>query len=574
MLPFGLSSSSFSSLMQQCTSLLPSPVLPLVFLGLCLLSALLFRQWHQSQSLQLPTPPPKGGAALYPLAWVYRDGDEWWGGLKAIQRDTTPTAYYKPLREFLDGTFEEAEEEAAGREMKEENGAAAHSCPSTSSFVIYCLDFETQSVVFMEMEEGAELMEEPFLDRGVRRLAGKHVLVASFDTVEDYLQEKQAEQQQQQGGEKKEHLLWVWNTGRCGSTLLHRLLLATGRVCSLSESYWCEQLGRARASQEVNDATIRRLLHLCLLTDVHLLRQVSQCPSLPSSPSSSAPSLPHICSLNMKGMGHHLLDLALAEFPPSSSFTSKHLYLYRDVVPVVESLASVYHTASSPLIRACLWAFPLWTLDLVTPYRSKRLQGWMDEGKLELAALGRVGRWGVARELALAWLDSVCTWLEVMEGTEGGEGGKKEEAVERAVLIMKDFVDPTRREEMVRRVSGFVFGEGVEEAVEKGVIDREKCLAVFGRHSQQGSRMQQSSNVTGKKFFSEGGQIQLRALLSSVPDWRVRTMRLPHGLLEEGKKEEEEEAGIGEEEEMKSAAEEEEEEDEEGRVKNGEDVTQ
>jgi len=79
--------------------------------------------------------------------------------------------------------------------------------------------------------------------------------------------------------------------------------------------------------------------------------------------------------------------------------------------------------------------------------------------------------------------------------------------------------------------------------------------------------MQQSSNVTGKKFFSEGGQIQLRALLSSVPDWRVRTMRLPHGLLEEGKKEEEEEAGIGvEEEEMKSAAEEKEEEDKEGRV--------
>jgi len=84
----------------------------------------------------------------------------------------------------------------------------------------------------------------------------------------------------------------------------------------------------------------------------------------------------------------------------------------------------------------------------------------VEEGNLELAALGRVGRWGVARELALAWLDSVCTWLEVMEGTDGGEGGKKEEAVERAVLIMEDFVDPARREEVVRRVLGFVFGGG------------------------------------------------------------------------------------------------------------------
>ena len=66
--------------------------------------------------------------------------------------------------------------------MKEDNGAVEHSCPLPSSFVIYCLDFETQSVVFMEMEPGANLLEEPFMDRGVRQLAGKHVLVASSDT--------------------------------------------------------------------------------------------------------------------------------------------------------------------------------------------------------------------------------------------------------------------------------------------------------------------------------------------------------------------------------------------------------
>lgn len=277
-------------------------------------------------------------------------------------------------------------------------------------------------------------------------------------------------------------------------------------------------------------------------------------------------------------MGHYLLDLALAEFHcSSSSYTSKHLYLYRDVVPVVESLASVFHTASSPFIRACLWALPRWTLDLVTPYRSQRLQGWVEEGQLELTALGRVGRWGVACELALAWLDSVCTWLEVMEGKEGGEGGKAEVAVERAVLTMEEFVDPARREEVVRRVLGFVFGEGVEEAVEKGEIDKEKCLAVFGRHSQQGSRMQQSSNVTGKRFLTETGQIELWALLSSVPDWRVRTMRLPHGLLkEEGKKKEGGGEGIGgeeEEEDMASAAEEEDDEEENERSKNRQSVT-
>lgn len=549
MLSFGLPFPFSISLVQECTSFICSPV---VSLGLCLMGAFLFHQWYPSQSLK-PSPPASGGAALYPLAWVYRNGDEWWGGLKAIQRNTSRTAHYKPLREFLEGTFDEAE--AAVGEMKEENGVAEFSSISKSSFIIYCLDFETQSVVFMEMEPGANLLEEPFMDRGVRHLAGKHVLVASFDTVEDYLRQKEAEKQQQQVGEdKKEHILWVWNTGRCGSTLLHRLLLTTGRVCSLSEPYWCEQLGRARARRQVKDATLRRLLRLCLLTDAQLLRQASQCPpshTSSSSSSSSSQSLPHIISLNMKGMGHHLLDLALEEFPSFSlSSTSKHLYLYRDVVSVVESLASVFHTASPPFIRACLWVCPRWTLDLVIPYRSQRLQTWIKNEDLELSPLGRVGRWGVARELALAWLDSVCTWLEVMEGKEGGEGGKAEGAVERAVLEMEDFVDISKRNKVVEHVLVFVFGKGVGEAVMKGEINMEKCLAVFDRHSQQGSRMQQSSNVTGKHFLTEAGQIHLRALLSSVPDWRVRTMRLPFKLLDDeqrrGKKKGEEfEVGEG-----------------------------
>jgi hypothetical protein len=39
---------------------------------------------------------------------------------------------------------------------------------------------------------------------------------------------------------------------RCGSTLLHRLLLAAG-VCSLSEPYWLEQLARARSMGAVGD---------------------------------------------------------------------------------------------------------------------------------------------------------------------------------------------------------------------------------------------------------------------------------------------------------------------------------
>ena len=41
-------------------------------------------------------------------------------------------------------------------------------------------------------------------------------------------------------------------TCRCGSTLLHRVLLVAG-VCSLSEPYWLEQLARARSAGAVGD---------------------------------------------------------------------------------------------------------------------------------------------------------------------------------------------------------------------------------------------------------------------------------------------------------------------------------
>ena len=507
------------------------PLLPLLCLALYLLVQFALRleeQYHEqhkptdprrrsssaSSSAALPSLPVTGWAARYRLAWVYREGDEWLGGLQAIRLDRTRTGERRPLRDVL-----------------EEEG------PEARQYVIYCLDVARETVVFMELQPGADLLEEPFLDRGVRRLAGDHVLLASFATVEAYLKEKRHGKEPGEG----ERLLWVWNTGRCGSTLLHRLLLATGRICSLSEPYWAEQLCRARAEGTVDGLTLWRLVQLCLPMDALLLRHQA-CP--PSSSSSS--TTPPITSLNLKGLGHYILEIAQCAFPHAEN---KHLFLYRDIVPVVESLASVFYQASSPLLRASLLAFPRWTMNLATPLHSKRLRGWLQEGTLDMAGLGRMGKGGVARGLALAWLDALCTWVEVMErpkkGGKGGGQGKVKSMGTQAVLRMEELVDPTQRKAMVRKVLDFIFsaeeaGGGTKAigAEEEEKDEEEKYLAVFGRHSQQGSRMQQSSAVTGKRFLTRGGEKALRALLASVPDERIRSLQLPHGLMEEGKKEE------------------------------------
>lgn len=53
-------------------------------------------------------------------------------------------------------------------------------------------------------QQGVDLLSEPFLDRGVRRLAGQRLLVTSVTSL------LLALQQQQQGGGG---VIWVWNTG-------------------------------------------------------------------------------------------------------------------------------------------------------------------------------------------------------------------------------------------------------------------------------------------------------------------------------------------------------------------------
>jgi hypothetical protein len=148
-----------------------------------------------------------------------------------------------------------------------------------------------------------------------------------------------------------------------------------------------------------------------------------------------------------------------------------------------------------------------------------------------------MGRWAVTRDLALAWLDSICTWLEVIEDKQQMQESRKDKNLhhiskeDHAVLKMEDLVDPARREEVVGYLLSFATDIAVNKLRESKWMSSKRWRAVFDRHSQQGNRMQMSSNVTGRRFLTSAGQTRLHSLLDSVPDQRVQKLRLSHYLL-------------------------------------------
>jgi hypothetical protein len=93
--------------------------------------------------------------------------------------------------------------------------------PSTSttapSWVVYCVDFTAGAVVLVEITAGVDLLAEPFLDRGVRRLAGARAAVVSTATLGEWVEASYSGGGGGGGGVNPlaGGLAWVWNTGRC-----------------------------------------------------------------------------------------------------------------------------------------------------------------------------------------------------------------------------------------------------------------------------------------------------------------------------------------------------------------------
>jgi len=362
--------------------------------------------------------------------------------------------------------------------------------------VLYTFDLTQKILVFMAVPDKAALWKEPFLDRGVRKLARKTVFVCTFDTATHYLDaHKDA-----LPDPSRDTFLFIWNTGRCGSTLMARLTSATSDSVTLSEPWWVDQLGRDRKALEADPATQDQLVRLLHLVDFHLARTLA--------PGATGKML---YSLNPKGSAGHLREPVLRVFPGA-----KHAFMYRDQTKVVESFGSIKSKESGPskLKKAQM------ALDQLIGGPSLPMLGKKVPLSRHLTAVSgdlKTPSKMMVKMMGMGWLDAMLSWMEFIEDHPD---------LKVITLRMDEFVtkDLDKRAKVVKEVLDFA---KVSYSA-PGAMDR--AMKVFDTHSQAGSAMEKSSAKTGKKFLSDQDLRELKELCAGVPQIMQPSFVIPCSL--------------------------------------------
>lgn len=403
--------------------------------------------------------PALGKVSLYRLTSIVREEGPMVGGLTAF--DAEPTS------------------------SEDVDFAEFMARQSVNNAVVYSYDLERRFLVFLCVDDRAALWAEPFLDRGVRKLANENVFVATFETAFAYARAADFE--------AGKTLNWVWNTGRCGSTLMSRVLCASGTTVSLSEPWWFDQL---EMDLDKSDLTPKRK-DVCSMEEydelVWLLHVIDFELASDLWPSST------VFSMNPKGKGHPVIPSVLRKFP-----VSKHCFMYRDARKVVESFGSIFSRSMSPIASLFLRLGlagppPLSAESFVDPDLAERFRA----GSLVLPELGNP----IAKRIAVMWLDGVSTWLRLSQS----ESLLRDDSI---TLRMDEFTTrdlDARRRNVCAVLDWIGIGSG-----DKAVVD--KALSAFNKHSQAGSKMAtSSSSAGGAKFLDDAGREAVAAFVASVP---------------------------------------------------------
>jgi len=348
--------------------------------------------------------------------------------------------------------------------------------------VLYTYDLKQRILIFMTVPDKAALWREPFLDRGVRKLASQAVFVCAFDVATQYLNDHKGALPDP----AHDTFLFVWNTGRCGSTLLARLTSAIADSVTLSEPWWVDQLGQDKKVLEADLLMMDLLVKLLHVIDFHLARTLV--------PAATGKVL---YSLNPKGTAAFLREPALRVFPKA-----KHLFMYRDQTKVVESFGSIL--GSSPA-KARLGMVQM-AVDKVIGGPVGAIPGSRRPVSRQLTAVSqdlKLPSKMMVKMFGLMWADAMLSWMEFTEDNSN---------LEVLTLRMDEFVtkDLVKRAVVVKTVLDFA--DVAYDA--PGALDR--AMAVFNTHSQAGSAMEKSSAKTGQKFLTEQDVQELHELCAQV----------------------------------------------------------
>jgi hypothetical protein len=330
---------------------------------------------------------------------------------------------------------------------------------------LYCLDNERREAIFVELPASVRLTDAAFVhmrqyEEAVRVFALPYSdflrLAAELPAVDRFIM--------------------VYNTGRCGSTLLSHAFNRLAGVASLSEpdepvGFVHFQRRRAMPPEEMRtlfDASIR-----------FLFRQPDN-------------SMPTVCALKLRSESIQLAGLIEANFPHA-----KNLFLYRDAVGWVGSMYRIFMRLQLPERQT--------TSELRDKF--DRMYG-LDADRL-LPHLGEIGA-GVSTVefLTLLWLGVVETYIA---------------ATERGLPVTA-----LRYEDLTQRPQAVL--EKVFELCDLNDADARGALAAYEKDSQAGTLLARA-RVGEEHWQLSAEQVEtIEAILARHPAIKEPSMALPRTL--------------------------------------------
>lgn len=433
------------------------------------------RRRRTRPAARFPVEPPSTGlAAIYELTDVDRT-DLPWGGRKGNGPPGQPAAHYLEVG-ALKTTIEISSVTMAG-------GFMLYSIEPTASG-----GWEEPMLVFLELDAPTlerMYLDEAFIDRGVRKLVrlGARVAVVSMATAEAYIRVTgraasagggttagalDAAWSSRSGGAGGRGLGIVWNTGRCGSTLLGKALMAVDAAC-LSEPHWSDQLV-CKPPHVIGEAATRRAFKACMSLEGEIA-----CRAVPRWRNATC------IVLNPKCGGAHVAAAVTAAFP-----RARHIFMYRACEKVVESFGGLLHSGHAGIFEGLVWRLQGTSAGppFLTHFATAR----------GVTALRGLSSLRVAAQTAM-WLDNVDGWDALCEQRAAAGFGADDPVRCAPPLRYDEFVtkDLFKREQVLvaslEALGALAHLDGGGATVEAKASAIGKALAVFNVHSQAGSKM-------------------------------------------------------------------------------------
>jgi len=434
-------------------------------------------QWHREHAV---APIPEGKCHRIPITWVNRKRDFNLSALGLFRTDDTQAVEL----DFHEGVL------------------------NNPNAMLFCFDTLHRHLVFVEVTDVVSAVNEfPFLDRAIRVLTGAHMIRVPYQTAIRFAEDRfdygsatgSRTQSVGHSREKFPEFAIMWNTGRCGSTLMHRMMQKLG-VCSFSEPYWFDQLSYNR--KDFDDADIVSLLRTGLALDFSMTLRHEKL-------------RPRNSSLIPFALGPKTVLNLLPQVEEACGGSCRHMFMYRDAAEVAESFLSIFRPAPATWtgkLKSLIWP----RRSPPTPdFEAADASRFTARSMLELVKHSKVPlpeKSAVAEEV-VNWIDLLSAWLEYTESRSNT-----------FTLGFRDFVHKDKRNQLVTSVK-----EWLAASVNKNTFVRndmsddeatQAALQAFGSHSQAGSPMENSSHNAKKKvakFLSSEDVAQINASVRSVP---------------------------------------------------------